>query len=241
MAHRSHAGWPSPRVGSWRALIAWLVGCFAVVLAGAIAVGFLLKVLERPDGSTRLDSWITQRVVAHRTDALTSFANVLSRVGSTSVRLPVVAVVAGLLVWRRGFVLAGVLVAVWGGAIGLYDVTKAVVDRPRPPAGIRLASAAGSSFPSGHATQSLATYVALAIILAAVCRPARWAGWVAAGVVAFGVGWSRVYLGMHWTTDVLAGWLIAAVWVALILRLIRPARWRAGSSDRGVGRSIGRR
>ena len=195
-----------------------------MVLGIAITCGFLLRLAERPDGSTRVDSWITKRLVAHRTDALTSLAQGVSRVGSTSVLLPVVAVAAGLLVWRHRVLLAGLLVAACAGSIGLYDVTKAVVDRPRPPAGIRLATAAGSSFPSGHAAQSLATYAALAIVVATVWRPARFAGWLAAAVIVLGVGWARVYLGMHWTTDVAAGWLIGAAWLVLVIMLTRPAR-----------------
>src|SRR5207253_2064474 len=96
-------------------------------------------------------------------------------------------------------------------------------------------------------TQSLATYAALAIVVAAVFRPVRVAGWVAAGVVVLGVGWSRVYLGMHWATDIAVGWLVGAAWLAPISLLVAPARallaerTRRGAAgvtspaDRGLG------
>ena len=107
---------------------------------------------------------------------------------------------------------------IWAGAIELYSLAKHVVDRPRPPMHLWLTSASSSAFPSGHATQSLSTFAALALVSAAVAPIARRPGLALAAVVAAGVGWSRVYLGVHWATDVLAGWLAAACWVALVAR-----------------------
>jgi undecaprenyl-diphosphatase len=138
------------------------------------------------------------------------------------VLVPVVVIAAGLLLWRRRLELAALVVVAWAGAIAVYNVTKPIVDRQRPPASIRLSTAAGASFPSGHATQSLATYAALAIVVALLCRRGRVIGWVAAGLVVVAVGWSRVYLGMHWATDVASGWLFAGVWVVLMAMVVRP-------------------
>jgi undecaprenyl-diphosphatase len=207
---------------TWWAVLGSVAGCFVVVLAAAISAGLLLRLWEADDGSTGVDSRITERVVAHRTDALTSVAHGFSRVGSTSVLVPLVVLSAGLLAWRRRFVLAGAVILSWGGSIGLYNVIKPVVDRPRPPPGIRMGIAAGASFPSGHATQSLATYVVFVVVVAAIWRRARWGAGVAAAVVILGVGWSRVYLGMHWATDVAAGWLVGGAWVALMVLLLGP-------------------
>ena len=196
--------------------------CFGVVLGCGIAVGELLGLAERPDGSTSFDSSITSWVVAHRTHGLTTVARVLSTVGSQAVLLPVAAIVTVLLVGRRRFVLAGLLVAAWGGAIGLYSLTKDSVDRMRPPRDIWLTDVGRtSSFPSGHATQSLATFVALAVVGAIGLPKARRPLLVLALLLAIGVGWSRVYLGVHWATDVGAGWLLAAAWITVVVWLTR--------------------
>jgi membrane-associated phospholipid phosphatase len=197
-----------------------LAGFVAIVLC-AVATGELLKLAERSDGSTPLDGRITLWVVDHRTHVATAVARSFSLLGSSKVLLPVVASVALLLVWRRRFALAGLLVVAWGGSIGLYNLTKLIVDRRRPPLGIRLSTGAGSSFPSGHSTQSVATYVALAVVTTAVLPRARWPAWVLAVTLAVGVGWSRLYLGVHWVSDVGAGWIIGGLWIALVLRLRR--------------------
>jgi membrane-associated phospholipid phosphatase len=195
-----------------------LVG-FGVILGCAIGAGELLERVERSDGSTALDSSITNWVVAHRTGALTTLAHLFSTVGSQTVLLPLTAVVAVLLLARRQFAHAALLVACWGGALGLYNLTKHFVQRMRPPMDIWLTHLAKStSFPSGHATQSLGTFVALAVVGAVWLSGVRTGLLVLACVLACGVGWSRVYLGVHWTTDVIAGWLIAAAWVTVVVR-----------------------
>lgn len=206
-------------------LVAALV-CFGAILGCAIATGELLELAERPDGSTAIDSSITSWVVAHRTHALTSMARVLSTLGSQAVLIPLTAIAAAALLARRRWVLAGLLVAAWGGALAMYSLTKAFVHRMRPPLDIRLTDVGHtSSFPSGHATQSLATAMALAFVGAVVLPRTRWPGRALTLALAIGVGWSRVYLGVHWATDVGAGWLIGAAWLATTIWLGRAAAW----------------
>jgi undecaprenyl-diphosphatase len=202
-----------------------ILASFGVVLGCAVAAGELLELAQRPDGSTAFDSSITSWMVAHRTQGLTTVAKVLSTVGSQTVLIPVAAVVALALLGRRRYVAAGLLVVAWSGAIGLYSLAKHLVQRMRPPTDIWLTDVGrSSSFPSGHATQSLATFTALALVAAVFIPRRRWIGPAIALVLGIGVGWSRVYLGVHWTTDVAAGWLIAAVWLAIVVWLARTAR-----------------
>lgn len=197
-------------------LAAAALTAFFGLLGCVIAAGELLELVERPDGSTRVDDAITSWVVAHRAEPLTTLAKWLSTLGSQQVLLPVVVVLALVLLLRRRFLVVSLLLVVWAGAVALYTLCKHFVGRPRPPADLWLVGAAGKAFPSGHATQSLATFVALALVASVVLQRARRPGVVVALVLAAGVGWSRVYLGVHWATDVAAGWLAAAAWVTIV-------------------------
>jgi membrane-associated phospholipid phosphatase len=206
---------------------------FVIVLGATIGLGELLGLAQRPDGSTSFDRSITSWFVDHRASWLTSVARALSTIGSQKVLIPVVAVVAILLVIRRAWGLAGLLVVLWAGALEIYTLAKHVVGRPRPPMHIWLTSVSSSSFPSGHATQSLGTFSAIALVCGALLTAARRPGIALAVVLAGGIGWSRVYLGVHWTTDVLAGWLAAACWVALVAGLTDTYRRRHGATGAG--------
>src|SRR5262249_26292441 len=145
-------------------------------------------------------------------------------IGSQVVLTPLAAITAIALLVRRRVVLACLLLAGWGGAIGLYTLTKHSVQRMRPPMNIWLTDVGrSSSFPSGHATQSMATFLALAFVVAAWLPNARRPARVLAVALAAGIGWSRVYLGVHWATDVAAGWVIGLIWIAIVVWLARVA------------------
>jgi membrane-associated phospholipid phosphatase len=217
-----------------------LLVLFAAVLGCATVCGKLLALAEHPDGSIPFDNSITSWMVAHRMHGLTTLARLFSTAGSQAVLIPVGGVVAAALLARRRFVLAGLLVCAWGGAILLYSLTKHFVERPRPPSNIWLTDVGHTpSFPSGHATQSLATYLALALVSGVWLSKARWASRVLALALAAAVGWSRVYLGVHWTTDVLAGWLVALTWFTIVVRLAGRAAGTgsSGAPVAGAGRA----
>ncbi len=110
------------------------------------------------------------------------------------------------------------------GALILSNVLKLALDRPRPDLVPHGAMVYTSSFPSAHAMQSAATYLTLGALLARVQtrRKIKVLVAVTAVLITVLVGVSRVYLGVHWPTDVLAGWTAGAAW-ALLCWLI--ARW----------------
>lgn len=109
----------------------------------------------------------------------------------------------------------------------LQSGLKAVFDRPRPELWPRLLPAPrDASFPSGHALAS-ATFYPLAALLVARRRPSwRAVAWLTGAALALVIGFGRLYLGVHWPTDVLAGWSLGALQVlvgALWLRRAGPA------------------
>jgi len=141
----------------------------------------------------------------------------LTSLGSTVVLALVVLSVVGYLAASRRTAAAGfVLVAVAGGQI-LSTMLKIAFERPRPSLVPNAPEVFTASFPSGHALLSAVTYLTLAALLArtetrgAVRRYA-----IAVGVcLTLLVGCSRVALGVHWPTDVLAGWIVGSAWAVL--------------------------
>jgi undecaprenyl-diphosphatase len=127
----------------------------------------------------------------------------------------VIIVLISLLLIRRPRAAAYVTFAVISGTI-LSSVFKELFDRPRPEMqqAMRVFT---SSFPSGHATISAVVYLTLAAVLASLCTDRRLAVFcIATGVLlTLLVGISRVYLGVHYPTDVLAGWSLGAAWALL--------------------------
>ncbi|MDO6586397.1 phosphatase PAP2 family protein [Salipiger sp. 1_MG-2023] len=145
--------------------------------------------------------------------------------GVTALSLLVLVVLAFLVMLRRRASALLLLVAILGGQ-GLSHLAKAGFDRPRPdlvPHGVDVMTA---SFPSGHSMMSAITYLTLAVMLARTERSLRVRVYfvAVAAVLAILIGVSRVYLGVHWPSDVLAGWSLGAAW-ALGVWLV--ARWLA--------------
>jgi undecaprenyl-diphosphatase len=143
----------------------------------------------------------------HAAKAITTF-------GLFAIVGPAALACAGLLVWRGHRVRAAVIVVGVGIEWLCTQITKAAVDRPRPPA--PLVHTSGSSYPSGHAANSIG-WLAFAIALAVVIptRGVRIAVIVAGGLLAVLVGLSRVYLRAHYLSDVLAGEALSVAVYAL--------------------------
>jgi undecaprenyl-diphosphatase len=116
--------------------------------------------------------------------------------------------------------------SVAGGTL-LGDLLKALFQRPRPELAPHAAYAYTTSFPSGHSMMSAVTYLTLGALLARSQQRKRLKAYflLLAGLLTLLVGISRVYLGVHWPTDVLAGWTAGASW-AIFCWLI--ARWLQG-------------
>jgi len=110
----------------------------------------------------------------------------------------------------HALVMAGVVVAAWASS----QATKAFFGRPRPDLVPHDVYVYSGSFPSGHSTMSTAAFLTLAMLVASLemKRRTKALAYVLAALVIVGVGFSRVYLGVHWPSDVLAGWCLGSAW-----------------------------
>ena len=111
---------------------------------------------------------------------------------------------------RLGWRAFAPLVAVLGSEL-LQHVVKGIVGRPRPLV-LHLEHVTGSSFPSGHATESAAVAVALFLLIGRRSLQRQWLTGILMAIVVTAIGASRVYLGVHYCTDVLAGFLLGSAW-----------------------------
>jgi undecaprenyl-diphosphatase len=170
------------------------------------------------DHSSRDELILMRHLEQGPTGVFTHIAKGLSTVGSQSVLVPVAVVIAIVLIVRRRMASAAVVAISTIGAITLSNVVKVLVDRPRP-ASVHLVSVLSSSFPSGHATQAAAILPALGIgVIALGAR--RWIAMSLAVTGAVAIGLSRVWLGVHYPSDVLAGWALGATWLAVTVAAV---------------------
>jgi undecaprenyl-diphosphatase len=152
--------------------------------------------------------------------------------GVTVLTLVTIAVVGFLLISRQRGAAVLVVVAIVGGLL-IGSAIKHFVNRPRPPRQFQAVYVFTASFPSGHSMLSAVTYLTLGALLAQITprRVLKLYIIAVAALVTFLVGLSRVYLGVHWPTDVLAGWTAGLVW-ALICLMVAHELQRRGAIER---------
>ena len=155
----------------------------------------------------------------------------LSTVGRWWVYLPVFAVVAGWLLWRRQIRLAVFVAVTVGISPAINDLVKAVVHRTRPVLADPVAHENGASFPSGHAQAAVVGYAVLLLVFLPILHGAlRRVAIGVAVVMVLGIGLSRVALGVHYVSDVLAGYVLGAAWVIAMIASFDVWRRKDGSA-----------
>jgi undecaprenyl-diphosphatase len=195
--------------------------CAALVVLGALALGALLWAIDWGNALAGFDHPVYTWFVEHRSAGLTPVMRAISTVSSETVLPFIVLVVAVVILWRTRHLYRVVLL---GGAMFLAvvvaEIFKLGLDRQRPPATTMLgAIETNGSFPSFH-TLGATTFVLLLGYLwwTAGRGAARLATWLTASVVVFGlVASSRLYLGYHWASDVLASAAIAAIIMGVVI------------------------
>ena len=199
------------------------------LLSAAALLGFVLLavVVVATRGSDRFDRAVALYVVPLRRGTLTAAARLVTDLGAVPVVLVVAALVAAALWWRSRSVVPPIVlstgVLVTGGLVYLL---KLAVARSRPPVGALLGHASlDYSFPSGHTADAGVLYALSAVLLAPVVgRAVRRLVLVLGVLLPAAVGLTRVYLGYHWATDVVAGWFLAmsVVAAAACLQAVLP-------------------
>jgi len=209
----------------------------------AAAALFLLLAILAGTGTTGVfDAAVIDLVRAPELHDLLSPLRWITELGSTGAVI-VLAAVALLVGWMARLSRDG---AAGAFAIGVgslaIEVLKRVLARTRPDLLEPIIVEAGFSFPSGHAANGMVAYGVLAVLVGRLplTRPVRLAMQVAAGLVIFLVGLSRVWLGVHYPTDVLAGWALGALIVVLYAAVTRPAQPGQASGAAAAGRAAPR-
>jgi membrane-associated phospholipid phosphatase len=213
--------------GDWKAVALWLAAG-VVVLWGllsliGLAVTHLLTVAAFRTADLGVDKWFA----AHRTGALNVVTYIGTTMAQTTTAAAVTVVVVLLLRWRLGrWHESGIFVTVMAGELLIFLGITATIHEARPPVARLDAAPPTSSFPSGHTAAAVALYGGIAVMVLWVYGRST-ATRIVAGVlwcVPVYVALSRLYRGMHYPTDVLAGALLGGLWLLLVTKtLLRPA------------------
>jgi undecaprenyl-diphosphatase len=196
-----------------------LLGGLLVLIAGVWGLVALTDNVVQGD-TQRFDMRVIRWFAVHRgPPTLQDVGRDLTALGGVTVLTIVTAAVVGFLLISRKRGAAILMVVAVVGGLAISSVIKHFVNRPRPPWQYQAAYVFTASFPSGHSMLSAITYLTLGALLAQVIERKVLKLYVIsiAVLVTFLVGLSRVYLGVHWPTDVLAGWTAGLLWSLLCL------------------------
>lgn len=223
----------SRRVGAHGALtLILLIGGVVVVVLAFLASRVYDAVTER-DGVAGFDAPILHAAISMRSPVADGFAAAVAEVFGP-IGMPILALVAILMLTlrRRSWTPAILVVSAGIGSLAMTITGKDIIDRSRPPLSDAIPPFEHSpSFPSGHTLNAtvIAGVVAYLILLRRRTAAGRVTSVGVAVVVAVVVGLTRVLLGAHWFTDVLAGWLLGTAWLGIVItahRLYLTARQR---------------
>jgi undecaprenyl-diphosphatase len=208
------------------------VGGLVTLVASLLVFGAIAAAVGEHQ-TDRLDAAMTSLLHGLAMPVLDAFMQTVTQLGSNLVIVPLLAVALILLIWTRRQSAAVFLAASAIGSIQLSAPLKLVFERQRPQ--LPWAQAPSDySFPSGHAMDSFVFYVALGLI-------AWWIWGRRAGVVAIGagvalallIGSSRIYLGFHYFTDVIGGYLAGLAWLLVVAAAV--AAWPRLTRSRSAG------
>lgn len=181
---------------------------------------------------TAFDTAVEQALFAVRTPVLVKILSVITELGSGLVVILIATSVFLMLLRSRELPLAAGLFTAVAGAIASTEILKLIVARPRPPAPFPAIVETGYSFPSWHSVGAMAIYGFLAYAVWKIgspnCRRGLWISVLSTLILL--IGFTRLYLGVHYLSDVLAGYALGAFFVWLGAKAVRKFERRGATS-----------
>ena len=200
----------------WNETYGWQVAAIiGAILACVIAFVAIAESVTEGDVITTWDARLNRWFNENATQPLTRGVELFTHLGSVAWLIPLAAVAVGILGARHAWADALLVAMATAGALIINPLFKEFFSRPRPAIHDPDLTLRTFSFPSGHSMGSAAVYGALAIVVARHARGTVWAplAVAAATLIVLLVGASRVYLGAHYPTDVVAGWILGLAWL----------------------------
>lgn len=203
---------------------------FGVLAASSLMFAWLAAGVEVGGPIVGVDNAVAAWLHAHASGFTTGVLRTVTQLGGATVLLMITVLAVLALLLRRRVAHAALMAAALAGGEGLNMALKAAFERPRPGFSDPLATAAGFSFPSGHAMVSLTVYGALAFLVATRVgsRRARVAVLGSALALVAAIGFSRIYLGVHYLSDVVAAYCAGLAWLTLCTLGLLGASWLRG-------------
>ncbi len=196
---------------------------FAIFLAIVTAFGMLADEVHEGD-TLRVDQSILYSINSFSAPVLDSFFVGITQFGSVAFVAAVTIILALYLLWKKKYLRTFLLAASMIGAGVLTVTLKLFFERARPELWERLVNESNFSFPSGHAMASSA----LVLTIVALVWNTRWRflAMIFGGIYVLAIGLSRLYLGVHYPTDILGGWLVSAAWVIVVSIIVYSHNYR---------------
>lgn len=202
--------------------------CFALFLGAVIGFGALADEVLEGD-TTAFDQTVLQAINAKSSPVLDSVFLVITEIGGVIGISLLTLIALGILLKKHLYKQAFIVAASVIGATIVNIVLKTLFARTRPDLWEQLITETSYSFPSGHAMLSSV----VAAVLIALCWRTRYrlAAIVAGMVFMVSISFSRLYLGVHFPTDVLGGWLIGTAWVLIVVGVVDGWVYRRASRE----------
>jgi len=206
----------------------------ALLYVGALVSGLAEDVLNN-ESIVLTDGWLAHWLAAHRTPVGIGIFDAITFLGNWEVAVVVLATAVVFLWNRRRRSALAMIIAATGSQI-VVSLGKAGFGRPRPPAVLAVITHLDASFPSGHSSISVALYaLGFYLLFHSTLSPRLKRLWLAlAFLFPLLIGFSRLYLGVHYLSDVLGGWGVGLWWSILVVGVPDFVRRRSAANTQAA-------